>query len=77
LLKTGEPVPAKALLVGPTGPNSSKLSIMSAVLFQDLSVRISSEVEPVRLPYYSTFPVFAMEEEVMEAMFFSRRVAGS
>jgi hypothetical protein len=62
--------PAKALLVGPTGPNSSKLSIMSAVLFQDLSLELARPQEPVRLPYYSAFPAFAAEEEVMETMFF-------
>jgi hypothetical protein len=74
LLKTGESGPAKALLVGPTGTNSSKLSIMSAVLFQDLEVQIAPPLEPVRLPYYSAFPAFAMEEEVLETMFFRGRL---
>jgi hypothetical protein len=40
------------------------------VLFQDLSLELARPQEPVRLPYYSAFPAFAAEEEVMETMFF-------
>jgi len=64
------------LLIGPDGINSGKISMLNHRIEQDFGIPefIKNLKVSKILPYYSSFPSFALEEEVMGAWFFSGKL---
>ncbi len=65
------------LIVGPTGKNSGRMSIIYHRIFNDLYMKeIQNQLnwadtkKVILLPYYTTFPTFVMEEEIMQGLYF-------
>ncbi|WP_152609903.1 hypothetical protein [Geobacter sp. OR-1] len=68
-----------ALLLGPMGANSGK-SILEHGMMDDFSYRLPEEIEAIpgrrsfSLPYYAHYPLFLMEEENCQYLYFNGKV---